>query len=376
MSHLAEEYAKSCGVKIGRPILKPHYFPILHDKYITIHNDKKVQAKNYDMWPDVIEILKPYLSLKNIKIIQVGAIGEETIEGVDQHIPTNTLKQSAYIIKKGLGHVGIDSVPVHIASALDKPVVGIYSHTHAATCSPLWNKETKAITVESDRNGNKPSFSLEEHPKTINLIKPEKIAQAVLDVLNIFKTIKHKTLFTGHNYTASFVEVVPTEITSVSAQMIDVRMDYSHNENVLAHIMQNNAVEITLAQPIDSSFINSGKINKIIYKADEFDQDFCKLIKQSGIPHALVCTSGETLAEQRAKNFDFLINYLNTKDLIKENKKKIEVDDFNKIKIKSGKKVVCGNRVYESYFDLNDRKNLDHFFLDLGFFRVYSEEDE
>ena len=112
MSHLAEEYAKSCGVKIGRPILNPHYFPILHDKYITIHNDKKVQAKNYDMWPDVIEILKPYLNLKNIKIIQVGALGEETIEGVDQHIPTNTLKQSAYIIKKGLGHVGIASMPL------------------------------------------------------------------------------------------------------------------------------------------------------------------------------------------------------------------------------------------------------------------------
>ena len=65
MTHLAEEYAKSCGVKIGNPILNPHYFPILHDKYITIHNDKKVQAKKYEMWSDVIQILKPHL--KDIK---------------------------------------------------------------------------------------------------------------------------------------------------------------------------------------------------------------------------------------------------------------------------------------------------------------------
>ena len=43
MSHLAEEYAKSCGVKIGKPILKPHYYPVVHEKYITIHNDKKEQ---------------------------------------------------------------------------------------------------------------------------------------------------------------------------------------------------------------------------------------------------------------------------------------------------------------------------------------------
>ena len=153
-------------------------------------------------------------------------------------------------------------------------------------------------------------------------------------------------------------------------------MDYSHNEEVLAHIIQRNKVEVTVAHPIHPNFIKSGKIKKIIYKADKFDQDFCRLIRQSGISHVLICTSAKNLAEQRAKNFDFLINYLNLKDLIKNNKKRIKIDDFSKIKIKSGKKVVCGDKIYESYFDLNSRKNLDHFFLDLEFFRVYTEGDE
>jgi ADP-heptose:LPS heptosyltransferase len=195
MSHLAEEYAKSCGVRIGKPVIKPHFFPVPFDKYITIHNDKKVQAKEYNFWPEVIELLKPHLG--DIKIIQIGAFGEETIEGVDKHIPTFSLKQSSYIIQKSLGHVGIDSVPVHLASAFDKPVVGIYSHTYANTCDPLWNKKSKAITIESDRDGRRPSFALEENPKTINLIKPEKIAQAVLDVLEIDKKIKQETIYTG-----------------------------------------------------------------------------------------------------------------------------------------------------------------------------------
>ena len=326
------------------------------------------------MWPDVIELLRPHL--KDIKIIQIGAFGEETIKGVDQHIPTNTLKQSAYIIERGLGHVGIDSVPVHIASALDRPVVGLYAHTYADTCDPLWNKKTKSIAIESDRGGNKPSFSLEEHPKTINLIKPEQIVQAVLDVLNINKTIKHKTLFIGQNYTSNFVEVIPTEKTNVAAQLIDVRMDYAHNTEVLAHILQRNSVEVTLAKPIDPSFINSKRITKIIYKANEFDQGFCRVIKQSGIPHVLICTSEKSLAEQRAKNFEFLINYLNLKDLIKNNKEKLKIDDLSKVRLKSGKKVVCGDKIYDSYFDLNNRKNLDHFFIDLEFFRVYTEGDE
>jgi len=374
MSHLAEEYAKSCGVKIGKPVLNPHYFPVMHDQYITIHNDKKVQSKEYDMWSDVIEILRPHLG--GIKIIQIGAHGEDRIEGVDDHLSTNTLKQCSYIIKNSLGHVGIDSVPIHIASALDKPVVGIYAHTYASTCSPLWNDKSKAITIESNRNGNKPSFSLQENPKTINLIKPEKIAKAVLDILNIDKKINHKTLHVGDLYSSNFVELIPSELSNVTANNIDVRMDYCHNEKVLTHVLQSNNVEVTTSKPIDLNLVRSGKIKKIIYKSDSFDMDFCKGVKESGIPHVLICMSSENLSKERSKNFDYLINYLNLQDLIKQNKNKVKVKDFDNIKIKSGKKVVCGNKIYDSYFDLTGRKNSDHFFIDLEFFRVYSDSDE
>jgi len=374
MSHLAEEYAKSCGVKIGNPVLKPHYFPIMYDKYITIHNDKKVQSKEYNMWPDVIELLKS--KLNDIKIIQIGSHGEERIQGVDDHVPTNSLKQCSYIINNSLGHVGIDSVPVHIASALDKPVVSIYAHTYADTCNPLWNKNSKFITIESDRGGKKPSFSLEEHPKTINFIKPETIAQAVLDVLDINKTIKHKTIYIGDRYTSNFVEVIPTIQTDVIAPLIDVRMDYAHNESVLEGILQKNEVEVTTKKPINENIIRSGRIKKIVYQADSFDQDFLKLIKSSGISHVIICTSQKNLAEERSKNFDTLINHLDLKHLINTNKSKVNHKDPSSLKIKSNKKVVCGNKIYDSFFDLNSRKNLDHFFIDLEFFRVYSDSDE
>jgi len=374
MSHLAEEYAKSCGVKIGKPTLKPHYFPILQEKYITIHNDKKVQSKEYNMWNDVIDLIKP--ELEDVKIIQVGAFGEDKIEGVDFHIPTSTLKQCAYIIQKGMGHVGIDSVPVHIASALDKPVVSIYAHTYASTCSPLWNEKSKSIIIESDRGGNKPSFSLQENPKTINFIKPEKIAQAILDILNIDKTINHQTLFIGNNYTSNFVEIIPTEKTGVTSGHIDVRMDYAHNEDVLADILQRNKAEVTTSKPIHESFLTSGRINKIIYKTEKLDQEFCEAVRKSGVPNIFICTSPETISEERLNNFDLLINKLDIKEIIKNNKKRIEIKDFDKIKIKSGKKVVCGQEIYESFFDLNSRKNLDDFYLDLDFFRVYIEPDE
>tara|TARA_R100000742_G_C4278228_1_gene100802 strand:+ start:2255 stop:3379 length:1125 start_codon:yes stop_codon:yes gene_type:complete len=374
MSHLAEEYAKCCGVKIGKPVLKPHYFPVLYDKYITIHNDKKVQAKEYDMWPDVIKILKKYLG--DIKIIQIGAQGEETIQGVDKHMPTASLKQSSYIIDKGLGHLGIDSVPVHIASALDKPVVGIYAHTYANTCKPLWNDKSKSIQIESHRNGRKPSFSLEEHPKTINLIKPEEIAQAVLDVLDINKTVTHKTIFIGDHYTSNFVEVIPSQPTTVQAPLIDVRMDICHNEEVLGGILGRNDVEVTTNKPISLPLLDTRKIKKIVYKSDFFDVDFCEAVKSRAIPISLECRSSDHLKKQRARLFDCMINLLDENEIIKKNKKRLPEEDLGKINIASNKKVVCGDEIYESIYHLNDKKNSDDFYLDLDFYRVYTDSNE
>ena len=374
MSHLAEEYAKCCGVRIGKPVVKPHFFPVPFDKYITIHNDKKIQAKEYNFWPEVIELLKPHLG--DIKIIQIGAFGEETIEGVDKHLPTFSLKQSSYIIRKSLGHVGIDSVPVHLASAFDKPVVGIYSHTYANTCDPLWNKESKAVTIESDRGGRKPSFALEENPKTINLIKPEKIAQAVLDVLEIDKKIKTKTIFMGPRSIFNCIEVVPSKLTNFAGGPVSVRMDLEHNEEVLKHILQFTPVEVTTTKPIAADIIFSKRIQRITYEADSFDAEFVALLKKSGLETTLVCKNKNNINKERTRFFDYMIHQDKKPQVIKDNKKLLEGINLNSLKIKSRKKIICGDKIYESHFDRNDRKNEDDLFVDLDWFMIYNTVDE
>jgi|TARA_R110002020_G_scaffold89952_2_gene219457 hypothetical protein len=374
MSHLAEEYAKSCGVKIGKPILKPHFFPIPFDKYITIHNDKKIQAKEYNFWPEVIELLKPHLG--DIKILQVGSFGEETIEGVDKHIPTFSLKQCTYIIKKALGHVGIDSVPVHIASSLDKPVVGIYSHTYANTCSPLWNEKNKAITIESDRGGKKPSFALEENPKTINLIKPEKIAQAVLDVLEINKNIKQETIYMGPRSIFNCIEVIPSKITNFQGGPVSVRMDLAHNEDVLNHIIQFTPVEVTTKKPIDVGILMSKRIQRLSYEAKSFDEKFVELLKKTGIETTLVCTDEKNITKERARFFDYMIHQDKKPQVIKDNKKLLGDVNLNSLKIKSRKRIICGDKIYDSHFEKNERKNEDDLFVDLDWFVIYNTVDD
>ena len=374
MSHLAEEYAKCCGVRIGEPVIKSHFFPILVDKYITIHNDKKVQAKEYDFWPQVIDFLRPHLG--DIKIIQIGSFNEETIRGVDAHLPTNSLKQCSYVIENSLGHVGIDSVPVHIASALDKPVVGIYSHTYSNTCNPLWNKKSKAIIIESDRGGKRPSFALEENPKTINLIKPEKIAQSVLDVLGIDKQLKEKTIFMGPRSMFQCIEVVPSEPTNFEGGPVLIRMDLDHNEEVLKQIIQFTPAEVIISQPLSAEILESKRIQRLTYEADSFDEDFIKLLTKLGIDSTLACTSSKNLEKERAKYFHCLIHKEKKRSVIKENKEKLKEVNLNSLKIKSNKKIICGDKIYESHFDRNERKNEDDFFVDLDWLFVYDSPDE
>jgi hypothetical protein len=376
MSHLVEEYAKSCGVKIGIPKINPHFFPVVEDRYITIHNDKKVESKEYSYWPQVIELIKPILSKKNIKIIQIGSSGEATINGVDKHIVTNTLKQCSFIIKNSLAHVGIDSVPVHIASAFDKPIVSIYSHTYAATCKPYWNKKSKTICIESHRGGNKPSFSIKESIQTINFIYPEKIANSLLEVLDINEKINFETILIGERFNQKFLDVIPSKKTLIFNETINVRMDHCHNEDVLEDLLLRNNVEITTNKIINDRILNSKKIRCINYIADEFDVDFVKKIKKLGINHILLCSKEENLSDERKKLFDFQINSFNQKEIIESNKLKLKNVDLNKVKFYSNKKIICGDQVYDSLFEFYNRKNDDNFFIDLDWFYVYNENYE
>ena len=104
--------------------------------------------------------------------------------------------------------------------------------------------------------------------------------------------------------------------------------------------------------------------------------DFINLMKKYAIKSAFICTSKQTVSSQRAKFIDTLVNQTQDDEIIKQNKERFPDYDLNKIKIKSGKKIICGDKVYETLYDFRGRKNSDDFFLDLDWFMVYSDSDE
>lgn len=373
MAHLNSCYARSLGVKIGYPVLQPHFFPFLEDKYVTIHTSDKVPSKNYSYWPDVIKILKGEFEKRGIKIIQIGASDDPHIDGVDQFLNNLSFKQSSYIINNALAHVGIDSSPVHIASALDKPTISLISHAYKEICEPIWNKD-KAIILESHRNGNKPSFSNFESPKTVDLIQPEEIAESVFKTLKFGISNSQKTLFIGRKYLSKIIDIIPSETPkeiNVNDATVRIRMDLCHNVSILRQILQytSGQVEIITREPLKKEFIDvfKSKISKITYDSSEFDGVFLNTLRESGLAFELNCLDESKLAEQRLKFFHFEIHLCQKEKEARELLEKHK-DLPQELKNYSGRFYLIGERLTSTLSQ--DHKDLQ-FWIDAKYFRVF-----
>lgn len=391
MSHLASVYARDLGVKVGKPYFQPHFFPVQDKKYIVIHNGTKVPAKTYAYWTEVINLIKPILQKNDIKIYQIGLEEEGIINGINKRIFTSSLKQVAFVIKHSMLVAGIDSVPIHMASCLDVPSVSLYAHTYSNTCCPIWNQDSKAVVIESHRNDKKPSFSLDEHPKTVNFIYPERIAKAILESLGLFdpkETKLVKTIFIGDHYNSSTVDVVlpPLLLNPYLSPPNNstIRVDLSYQPASLDKLLSQNdgTFIIKTNRPIDINILskNKHKIKFLIYQASQFDEVFVNSLYKLGIEFSMVCDSPQSLKEQRFKFFENEIHYFNEDEFIatKANIIKSKVES-GQISFTSKKIYYYGNNRILNFLELQKtigrKPKKDSFFIDLDHMWIYTTEN-
>lgn len=377
--HLHDVYRRDLGLARKRvkpkAYLEPHYFPRPFEKYITVHNDNKVPAKSYRYWTQVISLIKN--KAPELKIVQIGSGSEGDIEGVDLRINTDSLKQCAFIIKHSSAHIGIDSVPSHLSSHFNTPCVALYAHTYPNTCKPIWGE---CRIVESKRNGKKPSFSLEDPDQTIDMIKPEEVANELLDLLG-YESAGIETLYIGQNCSMVCHDILPFKPVTTDYSSTNFRLDFvkgvtdDHLKN-LATVLNKGQSEVTISEPIPDEFIDSKRISVLNYKTDEFDGEFLAKIASSGIQHSLLCTDPKKLHSQRLKFFDKTILLFDEKEIIKSNRKIAKNKKINhSVMVESSKRIVDGDRVYDSFFDYGGRKNLDDLFFEIGWLWVYTQSN-
>jgi hypothetical protein len=336
--HLIEQYALACGTKIGKPYIREKYCPVPTDRYITFSPSSK-QAKNYDYWKESLSMLIPPLDKLNIKILQLGSKEDPSFEGCIDMRGKTSIAQVAYLIKRGIMHFGTDTFSTHMASSFGKKIVCLYSHSPTQNCGPFWSKKSDVILLNSDKQGNKHSFELEENPKTINTIPPEKISHSVFKMLGLKTKVRHKTVHIGAKWNMEFLEVVPKGVATFSRKAPKdrhvIRMDYHFNEEVMVQQLMSNPGLIVTNKPISLEALLGVKdlIEHVIYlvEDDNFDINFSRELDRKNIKNLIFSNlEGEPLNKLKYK-----LLALSKPIAIIEKKKKEDIPNYENINIKN-----------------------------------------
>lgn len=366
MPHILDTYALHCGLKHNKPQIIESFFPLSSEKYITIHSSQKTQSKDYDYFNEVINILFPILSKNDISIIQIGSINDKLLNNVNSLIGKTTLRQLAFIIKNSKLHLGIDSAPVHIASLYSKKIVALYSNNYISCVRPYWSLPNDVILLEPNRNNSKPSFSLQEFPKSINSINSEVIAQSVLNLLNLPYSYSYKTLFIGNLFNQQILEGIPNQTVDLKPLGTDsnfvMRMDVLFNEEFLFNQLKSTKCLIYTDRPVNKDLIRVAKpqIQEVIYELNENNSypEYIEFLQELGVKFTLLSYSSEEIINKlKLDYFDYGIIHKRNQDPPKE----IENIDKEKIYYKTNRYILSNQKIYTSLAALKENRPVPNF---------------
>ena len=348
--NVLEKYAANCGVKIREPHVATSYFPLKENPYIILDNRSKFKSNSYDLFNDVMTYIKPVLTKHNINIYSFENTSSDYLEGAEPFVGLFK-KQEAYLIKNSKLVVACDNVSNYIASGLDIPSLGLYSAYPAKCTSPIWNE--KHFSFESNRDDNLPGYGVNETPKTINFIEPEKIANKIFESLGLPDRASHETIYIGDAYPTKVVEIIP-DFTPAPGFMenraLNVRMDYHFNEEILMHWLRNRKVNLLTEKPINLNLLKYFKSNIVqltVNINENFTDTYLTDVKNLGIKVELFCENESKIDDYRFDFFDFDVNesIFNSKEDLEDKKSQVN----SSTKFFSGKVLLSGGKKYSCY---------------------------
>lgn len=389
--HLLSSYSLASASKIYKPFIYESYIQLPETKYITFQGSTKFSSKDYSYWQTVISLIYPILQKNNIKIVQFGTEKERVYPHCINYVGKTTFGQLAYLIKNSSLHFGSDSLGVHLSSAYDIPLVGLYSIIQAKNAGPYFGDKNKQIIFESFlRSGNKkPSYSPQEQPKSIDLIKPEEIANAILKLLGIDFVFPFETFFIGKQYSNlhdRILDIIPSEkVANFGNPEIgaEIRMDINFDEKSLVQQLQFCKGVIITNKPINLEILKAfrQKIHSVAYQIDENDYPkFAESVRKLGIPIVLVSYLPDVQINDKKINYYELgkINKIFEEplDKIKEIR-----DNVENLHYMSNKTIIHGDKSYASNsarihnipyseFEMQKAINSEEFFKELNFFWI------
>lgn len=354
MPNFSQTYATACGVKLAEkaPNFPSSYYPT-PDKYITLQSSGGHPARNYPLFTEVCNLLAQKFQKLGIEIVQLGALTDSKINFCIDLRGKTTFRQSAFVIENSLLHMGVDSSLSHLSGINDVPLVVLTPNTRPSVVVPHYCSE-KTIAIESDRKGNKPTYMPNDN--TVSTIKPETVANAVLELLEINDKIVIKTLYIGEHFSKDkVIDFVPNfsvapNIPFLSSAKNNCRVDLNYSLNEIIRFFQyyQGCIVTNRAIPIEILTRFSSNILKIVIKLEDgYDKDYIKRIDKLGIDYIL------TFSGDEKKMNDIRLDLFDFNPVFKQVpiKKPVDINGLTcDTIVRSSRSVLSNNKLYMSKF--------------------------
>jgi len=384
--NLTEKIALDCGVKINKPFIDRLFFPIKNHKFVIFDTRARMSSGEYDYYVDVLELIKNKLKENGFEIFQICHEKSYRLS-CDRCFISLNKKQEAYLISKASLLITNENYSSYIASVFNTKSILLYSVFNSKNTVPIWNKNSQTI-LESNRSGNKPTYgTLNEKPKTINLINPFEVAKKILDSLDIKNELhKFELINIGNFYQTKIIEVIPNFISSpnfLANANINLRLDLVESLNIevlgywLQNIITDKNININLLLPFKSKIVLI-----TILLTDSISEAFLKNCKMLGVPIKILCNNSKKINEYRLKFLDWTIEKdydenlnLNKFDNLTEKSKFVS----SKVLLSKGKQFSCkANWLQNKELDKNGETVTlsKEFEEELEFFKIYNEREE
>ncbi len=360
--HLLSRYSLSMGAKIDEPYVNTSFFPLPFNKYIVLSPfSSNMPAKNYRFWNFVLDNIAPILANKGISIVHLGGIGEPVYKHCLNLAGKTTFSQSAFLVKNSLALLGIDSFLTHVASALNVPLVSLYSVSCPSACGPFWGDRDKQILLQPNFNEGETYYYNPSGPDKVNTIKPEQVIHAIGKILNLsFPGIK--TLNIGAHFDIGLLDIVPNCVLPPNIfndKPLSIRYDKGGEENNVYKQLSFRRCVVLTDKPLNTDILSQLRQNveRIIFVVKEDSKpDFIAKVANAGIQIGLISRLEES--SLNLKKLDF--SDVGIIEQIKPGRKPDSVTNPNKTFFKTGKRIISREKMFLSYAHELENKNLDN----------------